>query len=68
MNATREENRLALIEDSKSFGIGCTVGAVLQCIFCVVAIDLINFSALKQVSVTIFFELNVMSDRIVFNL
>lgn len=53
MNATREKNRLALIEDSKAFGIGCTAGALLQLLFCVVAIDLINFSALKQVSVTI---------------
>lgn len=55
MNATREDNRLALIEDSKAFGIGCAVGAVLQFLFCVVAIDLINFSALKQVSITILF-------------
>lgn len=50
VNATREENRLALIEDSKAFGLGCSAGAVLQFLFCLVAIDLINFSALKQVS------------------
>lgn len=49
MNGTREENRLALIEDSKAFGIGCSVGAALQFLFCVLAIDLINYSALKQV-------------------
>lgn len=51
-NATAEENRLALIEDSIAFGIACATGAFMQMIFSLLSVDLVNLSALKQVRET----------------
>ncbi|XP_047539105.1 multidrug resistance protein homolog 49-like isoform X1 [Vanessa atalanta] len=48
-NASREENRQALIEDSQAFGIGCTVFSVLQFLVGVISVDLFNYAALKQI-------------------
>ncbi|KPJ05317.1 Multidrug resistance protein-like 49 [Papilio xuthus] len=48
-NATAEENRIALIEDSQAFGIGCTVFSVLQFIFGAVSVDLFNYAASRQI-------------------
>ncbi|CAG5040909.1 unnamed protein product [Parnassius apollo] len=48
-NARAEENRLALIEDSQAFGIGCTVFSVLQFICGAVSVDLFNYAALRQI-------------------
>ncbi|XP_072945637.1 multidrug resistance protein homolog 49 [Epargyreus clarus] len=48
-NASAEENRLALIEDSQAFGIGCTVFSVLQFIVGAISVDLFNYTALKQI-------------------
>ncbi|CAH0719110.1 unnamed protein product, partial [Brenthis ino] len=48
-NASREENRQALIEDSQAFGIGCTVFSVLQFLVAVISVDLFNYTALKQI-------------------
>ncbi|XP_045453691.1 multidrug resistance protein homolog 49-like [Melitaea cinxia] len=48
-NASREENRLALIEDSQAFGIGCTVFSVLQFLVGAISVDLFNYTALKQI-------------------
>ncbi|CAG5040900.1 unnamed protein product [Parnassius apollo] len=48
-NATAEVNRLALIEDSQAFGIGCTVFSVLQFICGAVSVDLFNYAALRQI-------------------
>ncbi|CAG9571821.1 unnamed protein product [Danaus chrysippus] len=48
-NASREENRRALIEDSQAFGIGCTVFSVLQFLCGVISVDLFNYAALRQI-------------------
>ncbi|XP_026751767.1 multidrug resistance protein homolog 49-like isoform X2 [Galleria mellonella] len=48
-NATAEENRLALIEDSQAFGIGCFVFSLLQFIVGAISVDLFNFTALRQI-------------------
>ncbi|CAH2055805.1 unnamed protein product, partial [Iphiclides podalirius] len=48
-NASAEENRIALIEDSQAFGIGCTVFSVIQFICGAVSVDLFNYAALKQI-------------------
>ncbi|CAH2087972.1 unnamed protein product [Euphydryas editha] len=48
-NASPEENRQALIEDSQAFGIGCTVFSVLQFLMGVISVDLFNYTALKQI-------------------
>ncbi|KPJ18849.1 Multidrug resistance protein-like 49 [Papilio machaon] len=48
-NASAEENRIALIEDSQAFGIGCTVFSVLQFIFGAVSVDLFNYAASRQI-------------------
>ncbi|XP_049878557.1 multidrug resistance protein homolog 49-like [Pectinophora gossypiella] len=48
-NATREENRKALIEDSIAFGIGCTIFSVLQFIAAAISVDLFNYAALQQI-------------------
>ncbi|KAJ0172665.1 hypothetical protein K1T71_011804 [Dendrolimus kikuchii] len=48
-NATAEENRLALIQDSQAFGIGCTVFSIAQFIVGAISVDLFNFTALRQI-------------------
>ncbi|KAF9407280.1 hypothetical protein HW555_012637 [Spodoptera exigua] len=48
-NATREENRVALIEDSQAFGIGCTVFSIGQFIVGLISVDIFNHVALNQV-------------------
>nr|XP_032522824.1 multidrug resistance protein homolog 49-like isoform X2 [Danaus plexippus plexippus] len=48
-NASPEENRRALIEDSQAFGIGCTVFSVLQFLCGVISVDLFNYAALRQI-------------------
>ncbi|XP_013148516.1 PREDICTED: multidrug resistance protein homolog 49-like [Papilio polytes] len=48
-NASAEENRIALIEDSQAFGIGCTVFSVLQFICGAVSVDLFNYAASRQI-------------------
>ncbi|XP_075982396.1 multidrug resistance protein homolog 49-like isoform X2 [Anticarsia gemmatalis] len=48
-NASREENRLALIQDSQAFGIGCTVFSLIQFVVGVISVDLFNLMALKQI-------------------
>ncbi|XP_052744794.1 multidrug resistance protein homolog 49-like [Bicyclus anynana] len=48
-NASAEENRLALIEDSQAFGIGCTVFSILQFIVSAISVDLFNYAALRQI-------------------
>ncbi|XP_059046777.1 multidrug resistance protein homolog 49-like isoform X2 [Achroia grisella] len=48
-NASAEENRLALIEDSQAFGIGCFVFSVLQFVVGAISVDLFNFAALRQI-------------------
>ncbi|KAG6454144.1 hypothetical protein O3G_MSEX008540 [Manduca sexta] len=48
-NASRAENRAALIEDSQAFGIGCTVFSVAQFIVGAISVDLFNYTALKQI-------------------
>ncbi|CAB3251562.1 unnamed protein product [Arctia plantaginis] len=48
-NASREENRIALIEDSQAFGIGCLVFSVGQCIAAAISVDIFNYMALKQI-------------------
>ncbi|XP_047508388.1 multidrug resistance protein homolog 49-like isoform X2 [Pieris napi] len=49
-NATAEENRLALIEDSAAFGLGCFVFSVIQFIVGALSVDLFNYTALKQIN------------------
>ncbi|XP_041969859.1 multidrug resistance protein homolog 49 [Aricia agestis] len=48
-NASLEENRAALIEDSKAFGIGCAVFSLLQFAVGAISVDLFNYAALKQI-------------------
>ncbi|XP_021208843.2 multidrug resistance protein homolog 49 isoform X1 [Bombyx mori] len=48
-NASREENRLALIEDSQAFGVGCTVFSIAQFIIGAISVDLFNVTALRQI-------------------
>lgn len=49
-NASAEENKKALIEDSQAFGIGCTVFALIQFVIGAISVDLFNYAALKSVS------------------
>lgn len=49
-NATAEENKQALLDDSVAFALGCTAVSVIQFIFGAISIDLLNFSSLRQVS------------------
>ncbi|CAK1542634.1 unnamed protein product [Leptosia nina] len=49
-NASAEENRLALIEDSRAFGIGCSAFSVIQFIVGALSVDLFNYTALKQIN------------------
>ncbi|PZC77504.1 hypothetical protein B5X24_HaOG200315 [Helicoverpa armigera] len=48
-NASRAENRIALIQDSQAFGVGCTVFSIGQFIVGVISVDIFNYMALKQV-------------------
>ncbi|CAH2055806.1 unnamed protein product, partial [Iphiclides podalirius] len=48
-NASAEENRLALIEDSQAFGIGCIVFSAMQFICGAVSVTIFNYAALKQI-------------------
>ncbi|CAH1634814.1 unnamed protein product [Spodoptera littoralis] len=48
-NATREENRVALIQDSQAFGIGCTVFSIGQLLVGLISVDIFNYIALNQV-------------------
>lgn len=45
-----EENRVAILNDSVSYGILMTLVAVFQFIFGIFSIDLFNYTALKQVT------------------
>ncbi|GBP96098.1 Multidrug resistance protein homolog 49, partial [Eumeta japonica] len=49
-NASLEENRLALIEDSQAFGIGCMAFSVLQFVCGMLSVDLFNYTALNQIN------------------
>ncbi|XP_045504578.1 multidrug resistance protein homolog 49-like isoform X2 [Colias croceus] len=49
-NASAEENRLALIEDSAAFGLGCFAFSVIQFIVGAISVDLFNYVALKQIN------------------
>ncbi|XP_068623038.1 multidrug resistance protein homolog 49-like [Battus philenor] len=48
-NASAQENRMALIEDSQAFGIGCTVFSLVQFICGAVSVDLFNYAASRQI-------------------
>ncbi|XP_063831950.1 multidrug resistance protein homolog 49 [Ostrinia nubilalis] len=48
-NASRAENKAALIEDSQAFGIGCAVFSVLQFIVGAISVDLFNYAAMNQI-------------------
>ncbi|KAI5635252.1 ABC transporter transmembrane region domain-containing protein [Phthorimaea operculella] len=48
-NASREENKKALIEDSVAFGVGCTVFSLIQFVAAAISVDLFNCVALKQI-------------------
>lgn len=49
-NATAEENRIEIINDSISYGILMTIVSVIQFIAGIFCIDLFNYTALKQVT------------------
>lgn len=49
-NATREENREAIINDSIAYGIFMTLTAILQFITGIFSVDLFNYTALKQIT------------------
>ncbi|EDV36373.1 uncharacterized protein Dana_GF11993 [Drosophila ananassae] len=49
-NASKEENREAIIEDSIAFGVGSLVGSVAMFLLITVAIDLSNRIALNQIN------------------
>lgn len=49
-NATVEETRLEIIADSVSYGILMTIVAFFQFVVGIFAIDLFNYTALKQVT------------------
>lgn len=59
MNASEEENSSALRDDSRAFGMAVALGALCQLIACAIAVDLVNYSALKQV--------DIFSDRVIVN-
>lgn len=48
-NASREDNRDALIADSKAFGLSVILCSIIQLLACAISVDLVNYSALKQV-------------------
>ncbi|XP_072931072.1 multidrug resistance protein homolog 49-like [Epargyreus clarus] len=49
-NASHEENMKALVEDGTSMAIGMTVSIVISIVFCMLAVALVNWSALKQIT------------------
>ncbi|ALC42337.1 Mdr49 [Drosophila busckii] len=49
-DASEEENRQALIEDSVAFGVGSLVGAVIIMILITISIDVANRMALNQIN------------------
>lgn len=49
MNATYEENMLALTEDAKAMAIGLFLSIGISLIFCMLSVGLISWSALRQV-------------------
>lgn len=49
-NASEEENFQAILEDSRAFGIGAFVGAIIQLIFAALSVDLLNQTALRQIT------------------
>ncbi|XP_013191344.1 multidrug resistance protein homolog 49 [Amyelois transitella] len=48
-NATKQENKDALIEDSVAFGIGCAATSLMQFIVAAISVDLFNYVAHRQV-------------------
>ncbi|KAJ2945157.1 hypothetical protein O0L34_g9220 [Tuta absoluta] len=48
-NASREENKKALLEDSVAFGVGCAVFSLIQLVCAAISVDLFNCVALKQI-------------------
>lgn len=52
-NASAEENRLATIEDAQAFGLAGVTITMVQFITCIIAVDLLNYSAMKQVETTL---------------
>lgn len=48
-NATMDENRSALLEDSVAFGIGAAAISIFQFVFAAISVDILNYSALKQI-------------------
>ncbi|XP_026331957.1 multidrug resistance protein homolog 49-like isoform X2 [Hyposmocoma kahamanoa] len=48
-NASKEANRLALIEDSQAFAIGTVIFSVAQFIAAAISVDIFNYIALKQI-------------------
>lgn len=49
-NATAEESRNALWNDAKAFGLFATCAAIVQFFMCLVSVDMVNYSARKQIS------------------
>lgn len=49
-NATPEENRSALINDSIAYGLGGIAFSFCQFVLCAIGIHLVNVSAIKQIS------------------
>ncbi|XP_055387506.1 multidrug resistance protein homolog 49-like [Condylostylus longicornis] len=49
-NGTIQENRDALIEDSIAFGLSSAAGAALQFIVLIISVDIINITALNQIT------------------
>lgn len=49
-NATDQETYDETIRDSRAFGIGCFVGAIIQLIFGALSIDILNRTAQKQIA------------------
>lgn len=50
INGTQEEHNAALLEDGTSFLILNTIVSVIHFVFACIAIDLANYSALKQIT------------------
>lgn len=49
MNGSHSDNMAALVNDAVAYGIGAVIGVCVQTVFCCVGLDMINYSALKQV-------------------
>lgn len=50
VNATLDQSYEQTLKDSRAFGIGCFVGAIIQLIFAALSIDILNRTAQKQIS------------------